>query len=363
MTIPVIYLTAPANPAREVLEATGAADAAALIRRVQAAVGARYRVAGKASLIDAAIDDDRGGRRDDAARVRELHTALADDRIAAIVALRGGGWMTRLLSQFDVTAALDKRRTPVAVFGFSEITPLINMVGGHRQGRGYYYMTPGFPRKAMVRYARLNVDGIAQPRVRGTAAAERRAQRWARQRFDGAFDDYFREVVDLLEGRPPRRPFTGRLVAGRLSAESRAVLIGGCLSVSLCLTTAALGKHADPKGKWIALEDLEETPQRIDRQLALLKLAGWFDRCAGVLIGDFHEGDTDQTDLVLAMLKYHLPQTRRLPVIVSKDLGHTWPQSVLPLGRGVKIRREGSRGKVTIAWRYDDWRVLTPSTS
>ena len=136
---------------------------------------------------------------------------------------------------------------------------------------------------------------------------------------------------------------------GRLPARTGATFVGGCLSLVTPLTTSRYTKRIDPRNRWIVLEDLDEQPHRIDRQLAHIKLAGWFDRCAGVLIGDFHLGDKDQTKTVLNMLPYHLPARRNVPIIVTKRVGHVWPLAPLPIRRQVTLET-GKTGRVRFNW-------------
>ena len=63
----------------------------------------------------------------------------------------------------------------------------------------------------------------------------------------------------------------------------------------------------------------------------------------------------EYTDAVAALLKYHLPGRRRLPVVRLNELGHVWPMAPLPLHRPVTLvcSQTGEKaGVVTIkpAW-------------
>ena len=68
-------------------------------------------------------------------------------------------------------------------------------------------------------------------------------------------------------------------------------LVGGNLS----LLTATLGSKTslDTNGKIIFIEEIGEHKYHIDRQLHSLKRAGYFDHCAGVLIGDMSQLKTN----------------------------------------------------------------------
>lgn len=139
----------------------------------------------------------------------------------------------------------------------------------------------------------------------------------------------------------PFRPIRGRLVAGRVEDGSLRV-VGGCLSVLAAVLTGRVGRPIRPDGRWLAIEDVNEPPYRVDRYLAALKIAGWFDRIAGVLVGDFHTGRASQQPAVLELLRFHLLPARGLPIVATKDFGHVWPMSPLPINRPLRIWRRGN---------------------
>ncbi|MCA9253501.1 MAG: LD-carboxypeptidase [Phycisphaerales bacterium] len=359
MSKPIIHLAAPANPADAMLRSLKFNSTKELVAAARAALGPRYRVRAKSKLVEANLDEQNGGRSDDRARIDELQSVIEDERVVALVALKGGGWLTRIIPHLDF-APLHKRKTPLAVFGFSEITPLVNLIGLRRRGFGFYYMTPGYPVTAMERYARQNIRKLRQTPMSSKAVGAF-AKRWAQKQGREQFDAYFRELASVLEGGAPGRAVTGKLVSGSLPDESSATFIGGCLSLVTPLTVAAYAKQIKPDGKWIVLEDLGEAPHRIDRQFAHLKLAGWFEKCAGVLVGDFHMGGRDQAAETLAILDYHLPTQRSMPVVQTNLVGHTWPQAMLPVGRALTMRCQPGRGRhkdVTITWPTDRLRVV-----
>ena len=102
-------------------------------------------------------------------------------------------------------------------------------------------------------------------------------------------------------------------------------------------------RRADRDGKWLIIEDVKETPYRVDRFLAALKVAGWFERVAGVLVGDFRMTHTDTQPAVLELLPYHLPPGRNIPVVATHSFGHLWPNLPVLLNRPVQLtlRRRG----------------------
>ena len=97
----------------------------------------------------------------------------------------------------------------------------------------------------------------------------------------------------------------------------------------------------------MALEDVNEKPERIDRMFAQLRLSGMMDGLEGVLLGDFHRGDRCLREAVAACLRYHLP-ARRTPVVGRCDFGHVWPASPLPLNQSLLVRRVGREVRIGV---------------
>jgi muramoyltetrapeptide carboxypeptidase len=247
-----------------------------------------------------------------------LQEAINDPRTLAIVASNGGGYLTRILPHVDFSP-LETRKTPLTVMGFSEITALLNVVAGYAGGGGIYWLCPHF----------------LAFRVRPMEAGVK------------AFGAFWRTLPALLggDGKPAAEalgftPLHGELVAGR--AESGPIrVMGGCLSVIVTLLGGELSKRVRPEGAWLAIEDINEAPYRIDRYLASMKIAGWFERIAGVLVGDFHtKEEPDQQQAVVELLRFHLPVGREVPVVLTRSFGHTWPITPMPINRtlGLTVR-------------------------
>jgi len=133
--------------------------------------------------------------------------------------------------------------------------------------------------------------------------------------------------------------------------------VGGNLTVFSTLIGSRYQECISPKGRWLVLEDFNDKPERFDRFLAHLTLAGYWDDCKGVLLGDFHEGQRDLSETLLAILSYHLPRGRSLPILVTSQVGHIWPMTPLPLHiPGTLEVIDESR--VSIAWPASALRVV-----
>ena len=86
---------------------------------------------------------------------------------------------------------------------------------------------------------------------------------------------------------------------------------GGGIRVA-CADGALRVTRLKPEGRWLFIEDWKEEPYRIDRYLAALQFAGWFEKIAGVIVGDFHTKEGDTQGAVVELLKLYSPAGRTL---------------------------------------------------
>jgi muramoyltetrapeptide carboxypeptidase len=336
---PKLHLIAPAGSCKPFFDAIGIRSAAELVTLVQELIGPTCRVTGNEAILESDEDQLSGGRRDDHERAGDIQQALADDETAAVVAVRGGAWFTRVLPLIDFSV-LDRRTRPVAVFGFSELTSLVNIVAASGRGLGIYDMGPAFLTYALKRHAstRYEVDSTAGPRP----------EEWMLSRLRSEFGLFFRDIAAMIEGRGTDRPVIARLACGTLPDRCEAAFVGGNLTVLSAMIGPAGDARVVPTGRWLLLEDFNDKLERIDRFLAHLTLARFWDECEGILLGDFHKGYEDLTPAVLELLPYHIPPTRSMPVLVTKQVGHVWPMSPLPLQLKVTLTRAGE--DYTVRW-------------
>jgi muramoyltetrapeptide carboxypeptidase len=313
-----IHLLAHSNPLGPDALRFGFADVAEYIAFARAHLPPPLRLTCSMPLMEAVERDRHGGRNDDARRIRDVQAALNDRRTLAIVAASGGAYFTRLLPHLDF-GGLRERATPLWALGFSEMTTLVGVVASYSQGRGLYWLCPNW----------------LSSQIKPAEAAR------------AALAEFWRTLPDVIAGRAPSHvqylhfgPITGELVSGRLRSGT-VRLVGGCLAVLTPILAGALGRRLRPDGKWLILEDIKEAPYRLDRHLAALKIAGWLERAAGLLLGDFHMLHEDTQPAVLELLKYHLPANGRTPVVTTRQFGHVWPLVPVPLNRPLALEVRG----------------------
>ena len=151
------------------------------------------------------------------------------------------------------------------------------------------------------------------------------------RRLREEFFAFFRNVTSIIEGRGGGGSLTARHVYGAVPPPGEVRFIGGNLTVFSTLIGSRYQECIRPKGRWLVLEDFNDKPERFDRFLAHLTLAGYWDECEGILLGDFHLGERDLTEAMLAILSCHLPRGGSFPVLVTSQVGHVWPMTPLPL--------------------------------
>ena len=334
-----IHLIGPAGSCRTFLQRCGCETATALCQLVDGWMGGAFEVTADEALLLGEEDETRGGRSDDVARARDIEAALGDDGVVALVTLRGGAWFTRVLPGIDFSV-LDRRNMRVAVIGFSELTTLVNIVGAHANGVGIYDMGPAFLAYGLRHHALSHPEAVP---------AGATAEDWAVQRFLPELGSYFRDIAGILRRGETQRRVMARWLRGRQTAGGTVRFTGGNLTVLSTLCGSRYDLCARPRGGWLMLEDYNDKVERLDRFLAHLTLCGWWVACAGILLGDFHQGDRDLCREIAALLEYHLPD-RDLPILTTRDVGHIWPMAPLPLHVDVTFDLEGD-GTYHIGWR------------
>ena len=241
---------------------------------------------------------------DDRRRGRELAAALADAEIRGVIAARGGYGSLRILSEvWPIAGGRPSVPGPAKMLvGFSDITAL---------------------HAAVQATGRVSVHGpvVTQLGTQPAAIVER--------------------VFSLLEDETtPPAPLSGTPFVGGVAEGP---LLGGNLS----LLTRLLGTPwlPDLTGAVLLIEDVGEQPYRIDRMWTHLRLAGVFDRLAGVALGDFTDCETPGAEFTLREVLESLTRETGLPCVGGLPVGHG-PVNV-PVALGTRVRIDGGAGNLT----------------
>lgn len=244
----------------------------------------------------------------DNVRLQDLHAAFADPAIDAIFCLRGGYGSARLLDRIDFGLL---ERNPKPFVGYSDITALLLAIT-RRSG----FITFHGPM--------LSTDLIPAKQAPTESA-----------------------LFDLLQGRQQPGSELPRPAEFPLETISAGVAQGRLIGGNLAIIGSTLGTpyQIELDGTILFIEDVGETPQKIDRLLTQLRLSGQLEKIRGVLIGDFSEIDdphasVDHSSANHARLRQvwrELLQPLAVPVLAGWRSGHCDPNLTLPIGATVRL--------------------------
>ena len=246
--------------------------------------------------VDKVLDGKIGGTVEE--RVSDIRWALSDPTIKAVLCNRGGYGTIQLIDQLPFDEVKTARKW---IVGYSDISTL-----------------HGFWSRAGV----MSILGTMS-----TTLAK------------GGTDMTCTMMRDLLLGKVPRYevPAHQQNILGQASG----VLVGG----NLCTFAPNVGSRADATtGKDLILfvEEIGENMRNIDRQMRLLKMNGVFDRCKGVILGEFVSCGTEFTDengevISIEAMLHDLLAEYNIPVLCGFPTGHGDVNLPLVMGAQVTI--------------------------
>lgn len=241
----------------------------------------------------------------DAQRAGDVNAMFADPTVHGILAMTGGSGGGRILPLVDYALI---RRNPKFLGGFSDLTALINAVNA-RTGLVTFHCPMG------------NSEWNS----------------FDAEQFRGAVMDAQPMLLANPQDRPEGLVSKTNRIATLRGGTARGVLAGGNLAVFSALAGSGYWPALD--GAILCLEDINEYIYRVDRMLSTLKLAGAFDRLAGVVLGAFTKcepGDGFGT-LTLDEVFDDYFKGLNIPVFSGASFGHIRRKYTLPIGHEVEI--------------------------
>lgn len=239
----------------------------------------------------------------DEARRNDLQAALNNPEVKAIVCVRGGYGMTRILDDLDFTAF---KKSPKWIVGFSDVTAL---------------------------HLKLQQLGFAS--IHGAMPTQ----------FDwNDISEALRSLENTLKGYSTHvegfgMPFYRE---GKVEAE----IIGG--NLSLIVNSLGTPTEIDTEGKILSLEEIGESPYAVDRMLGQLKRAGKLEKLAGLVCGTFTNGkpENEINELnVIEVLKQYFGDVN-FPVATLFPIGHTAYNQSVVLGGNYELSVQAGRGRL-----------------
>lgn len=254
---------------------------------------------------------------EDAARAADLVAAFRDPGIDGLWCLRGGYGALRIV---DRVPWEELRENPKVLLGYSDVTVLLSALLERSGVVGFHGPIAGSDLDpfAVSELLRLVREPVPAGRIGAPPAPP------------------------AAPGQAERTHRLETLVPG--AAEGR--LVGGNLS----LVTRLLGTPYAPRfdGRLLFLEEVGEATYRIDGMLQQLRLAGVFERVAGVVLGRFTESPAGGQPSVLPLGTVFAEIFRdvRFPVFRGFRCGHVSDQTTVPVG--VLARMDADRGTLQL---------------
>ena len=248
-------------------------------------------------------------------RADELNALLARTDLDAVVCLRGGYGVLRILDLIDYDAA---RAVRPLVVGYSDITAL-----------------------HLALYTQSGLTGLSGPMVAPdwpTLDAETEAHFWRLASGEANVD---------IAGPGSERPF------GLASGDAEGVLLGGNLSMVAALIGTPY--FPDMAGAILVVEDVGEAPYRIDGLLARLRLAGVLEKLGGLVFGLFTDAEPPEgrPSATVDEVLDHYAQFVDGPVAAGLTYGHVRRRVTLPIGVRARLTVDGPAARLV---------ALTPVT-
>lgn len=235
-------------------------------------------------------------------RAQQLTRALQDPQARAIVAMRGGYGLHRIVGRVDWSLLA---ANPKWIVGFSDITAL------HVEAAAAGIMS-------------MHASMLAQL-GRGDAHAR---QRW----------------LEALEHPEQPRCWTG--LTTWKTGQAAGPLVGGNLSVLHASCVA--GRWRLPEGAILFIEDVGERPYRLDRMLTTLLHGGHFDAASGVIVGQLTDCYPGADGWTAEQVVREVLGNLSVPIVAGLPAGHDLRNDPIILGAPARIIAGPSEASVII---------------
>jgi muramoyltetrapeptide carboxypeptidase len=243
-------------------------------------------------------------------RADDLNEMFADEKVKAIICVRGGYGTPRLLDKVDYNLI---KKKPKIFVGYSDITALQLAI---------------FKKTGLVTFSgpMLAVDIYSN--------------------FDSFAEDFFWRILTSREKKIEIKNPNGVELNTLKSGKATGTLLGGNLS----LIASIMGTKYQPSfnGSVLVIEDIGEEPYRIDRYLSQLKNSGVLYKINACILGQFTDCAPKELEksLTLEQIFNDYLGNLKIPVISNLSYGHIPQKLTLPLG--ARVRVDAKRQKITI---------------
>lgn len=255
-------------------------------------------------------------------RAEELNELLRDSSVKMVMSMIGGTNSNSILPYIDYEAF---RQQPKIVVGYSDVTAILLALYA-KTGVPTFYgpaLVPSFgefPPLVDDTYRYFERYFCHTPTIPYTIA---RSDVWSD------------EAVNWLHYERPKITYVNTwqavhdtVVEGRLIGGNNNAMYG-------CIGTPYFPNIQ--QGDILLLEDSMKSASTVEKNMAMLKLHGVFDKVGAILLGKYERYDDEGSgkqplDLLLEQL-----DDRPIPILANIDCAHTHPMFPLPIGRKVRV--------------------------
>ena len=221
----------------------------------------------------------------DTHRASLLNRLFADKSIKAIFCARGGFGSLRILSLLDYVSI---KKNPKIFMGYSDVTAILSAIT-----------------------QKTSLVTFHGPMVVDLYNANKKTM----ESIDSILSSC--QKIEVLSKK-------GMVIE---SGSATGIVSGGNLATLCHLTGTPFEPDLD--GRILFIEEIGEPPYRIDRMLTHMKLAGCFDKLAGLVLGSFKEcGSLDEVYGIVENLFRDI----EIPILAGFDIGHGNINIALPVG-------------------------------
>ncbi|MFD1315351.1 S66 peptidase family protein [Namhaeicola litoreus] len=242
----------------------------------------------------------------DGERLEDLQNALDNPSIKAIWCARGGYGAVRIVDELDFTRFMQR---PKWIVGYSDITVLHNKLN------------------------QLGVESI-HAQMPLTLKLNEPIQK-----------ESITALKKSLFGKKLGYSFDGS--TKNRNGEATGQLVGGNLSIVYSMLSSDIDLNMD--GKILFVEDVGEALYHIDRMLISLKRAGYFEKCAGLIVGDFKLKSNEGNEFgeTLEDIVNRVTEGTDFPILFDFPAGHIDDNRALILGDIVELKVSDNKSKLT----------------
>lgn len=243
----------------------------------------------------------------DEERAYDFNSALEDKETNAIICMRGGYGTLRILDSIKWKLFY---KNPKIFMGFSDITPILN------------YIFKKF--NTITFHSPMLTSNLDEPHSKKSFLNSIMISR----------ENYYIENpkhIKLKSFSNKQEIAEGHIVGGNLSLICS--LIGSKYEIPF-------------KNNILFIEEINESPYKIDRMLMHLYLSGKIDQCSGIILGQFTNCKDDNNVYIDDVLIEKLNLFNK-PSIYNLCAGHGEPRITIPIGAKAKINTKLSTIEIT----------------